>query len=70
MMIPHINTKDSSKISSDDSRTKKDMKNHFSRFIRKINLIYLPLTEKPIFTKLSADNSILSFAKEQLSQRQ
>lgn len=40
MMIPHINIKNSLKVKSDDSRTKKYVKCHFSVLTLKTNFVY------------------------------
>lgn len=40
MMIPHINIKNSLKVKSDDSRTKKYVKSHFSVLTLKTNFVY------------------------------
>ena len=56
-MIPHINIKNPATFNSENSRIKKDMKNHFSSFTHKIDLIYL--LQKPKLPKTTFNSRVL-----------
>ena len=66
--------KNPSAFNSDNSRTKRDMKNHFSELTQKTDLIYLlwklkllkaSFNSRVFFTKLPTNIKMLSFVKAQ-----